>query len=264
MRTWARYPRILAICWRAAVSTELEYRLNFAASALLSVFWMFWAAAGTSVYFQFTKRVAGWSYPELLVVVGLFFTINGLRQAVFQPNLERMTEYVRRGTLDFLLTKPVDAQLLVSLRYLSVSSLLDPLMGLVLAFVGLALSGRGLAAAALASFALMLTAAALLLYALMLTLMALAVRLVGSDGLDELGFGVVELSRFPVQLYRAPLQTVLTIVPVAFLTTLPARALLGKLNPAMLLVSPMAALVSVTLASLLWRRCLRSYTGASA
>lgn len=264
MNRWARYPRILGICWRAAISTELEYRLNFAASAVLSAFWMAWVVAGTSVYFQFTKSVAGWTYPELLVVVGLFFTINGLRQALFQPNLDRMTEYVRRGTLDFLLTKPVDAQLLVSLRYLSVSSLLDPLLGLILAFVGLALSGHGVGAAALASFAWMLTAAVLLLYGLMLALMALAVRLVGSEGLDALSFGVVELSRFPVQLYRDPLQTVLTVVPVAFLTTLPAHALLGQADPLMLLVSTLTALASVALATLLWRRCLRSYTGASA
>lgn len=264
MSEWARSPRILAICWRAGLSTELEYRLNFAASALLSVFWIFWAAAGTSVYFQFTTTVAGWSYPELLVVIGLFFTINGLRQAVFQPNLDQMTEYVRRGTLDFLLTKPVNPQLLVSLRYLRVSSLLDPVMGLVLAFVGLGLSGRGVSAAALASFTLMLVAAAVLLYALMLTLMALAVQFVGAEELDQVGFGVVELSRFPVQLYRNPLQTVLTVLPVAFLTTLPARALLGKMEPVMLLISPMAAVVAVALATLLWRRCLRSYTGASA
>ncbi len=264
MSEWWRYRRILVICWRAAVSSELEYRLNFASNAVLSIFWMGWAAAGVSVYFQFTGSLAGWTYPELLVVIGLFFTVNGLRQALFQPNLERMSDYIRRGTLDFLLTKPVDAQLLVSLRHLGVNNLLDPLMGLVLAASGIALSGRGLSVAALASFVLSLTAAVLLLYALMLTLMALAVVLTGAEALDEVGFGVAELARFPVQMYRNPLQTVLTIVPVAFLTTFPARALLGRLDPIMLLVSPMVALTSVTLATLLWRRSLRSYTGASA
>jgi ABC-2 type transport system permease protein len=264
MTGWLRYPRILSICWRAAVSTELEYRLNFASNALLSLFWMVWAAAGASVYFQFTGGLAGWTYPELLVVIGLFFTVNGLRQLLFQPNLERMADYVRRGTLDFLLTKPVDAQLLVSLRHIGIHNALDPVLGLALTGTALALSGTAVSVGALASFVLVFGAALALLYALMLALMALSVVLVGAEELDQVAFGAVELSRFPVQLYRNPLQTVLTVVPVAFLTTFPAQALLGRLEPALLLASPAASLVAVTLATLLWRRSLRHYAGASA
>lgn len=259
-----RYLRVLAICWRATVSAELEYRLQFLSNAVLSLFWMVWAAVGASVYFRFGGEVAGWTYPELLVVIGLFFTVNGVRQALFQPNLQAMTEYVQRGTLDFLLTKPVDAQLLVSLRRLGVYNLLDPVLGLGLAVVGLVLTDTSLTAASVASFVLLLVAAVALLYALTLALMALAVVLVGARELDSVSFAVVELSRFPVQLYRNPVQTVLTVVPVAFLTTFPAQALLGRLDPAMLLVSPAVAAVAAGLATLAWRRALRSYSGASA
>jgi ABC-2 type transport system permease protein len=67
-----------------------------------------------------------------------------------------------------------------------------------------------------------------------------------------------------VQAYREPLQTVLVVVPVAMLTTLPAQALLGRLHPSMLLAAPVVAALALTLASLLWRRALRNYTGASA
>jgi ABC-2 type transport system permease protein len=175
-----------------------------------------------------------------------------------------MNEHVRRGTLDFLLTKPFDAQLLVSLRHLSVSNLLDPLLGLALTGVGLALSGQGLSFARLGSFALLLVAAMLLLYALTVVLMAGAVILVAAEELGQISFAVVELSRFPVQLYRDPVRSVLTIVPVAFLTTLPAEALLGRLDPTMLLLAPLVAIGAAVVARLVWRRSLRSYTGASA
>ena len=242
----------------------MEYRLNFLSSAAVSIFWMVWAAVGVSVYFRFTGQVAGWSYPELLVVIGLFFTVNGLRQAIFEPNLERIGEYVRRGTLDMLLTKPVDAQLLVSLRYLGIGNLMDPLLGLIVTGAGLALSDRGWSVGALPAFALLFAAAIALLYALTLALMALAVVLVGAEELGSVSFAVVELARFPVQLYRNPVQSVLTVLPIAFLTTFPAEALLGRLNPVLLLVAPAVATGSVALATLAWRRSLRSYSGASA
>jgi ABC-2 type transport system permease protein len=94
--------------------------------------------------------------------------------------------------------------------------------------------------------------------------MALAVLLVGAQELGEVSFALVELARFPVQLYRNPVQSVLTIVPVAFLTTFPAQALLGRLAPHLLLVGPAVALGALAAATLAWRRALRSYTGASA
>lgn len=260
----SRYLRLLGIFWRSAVSVELEYRVNFASSALMSLFWVAWAGVGISVYFRFTDSVAGWTYPELLVVVGLFFAVNGLRQSVFSPNLERMTEYVRNGTLDFLLTKPVDAQFMASFRHLGVYNVLDPVIGLGLAGVGLGLAGRGLGAAEVGAFLVTATAGVLVLYGLTLASMALAVRLVSSEGVDEVAFAFVEASRFPVQLYRRPVQTVLTVVPVALLTTLPAEALLGRLDPRWLLAAPAIGVLAVVLASIAWRAALRGYSGASA
>ena len=42
--------------------------------------------------------------------------MGGLIQTVIQPNMERLMEDVQQGTLDYVLTKPDDAQLLVSVR----------------------------------------------------------------------------------------------------------------------------------------------------
>lgn len=260
----SRYLSLLGIFWRSALATELEYRVNFVSSTLMSLFWVAWAGVGISVYFQFTESVAGWTYPELLVVVGLFFTVNGLRQAVFSPNLERMTEYVRNGTLDFLLTKPVDVQFMASFRHVGVYNVLDPLIGLGLAGVGLLLRGRGVGPAELGAFLVTLAAAVLILYGLTLASMALALRLVSSEGIDEVSFAFVESSRFPVQLYRQPVQTLLTVVPVAFLTTLPAQALLGRLDVVWLLIAPAVGVAAVLAASVGWRAALRGYSGASA
>jgi ABC-2 type transport system permease protein len=261
---WRRYARIIAICWRAAVAEQLEYRADLVAKTLMSAFWLAWAALGVSVYFRFAGDIGGWSYGEVLVVVGLFFALNGTRQAFLEPNLERLGEGVRRGTLDHLLTRPVDSQLLVSLRHVDMHNLVDPVLGLVLVSGGVVASGRAVTVGGLGGFLLLGVAALVLLYALVLALMCLSVLLVGAEELSTVSFSVVELSRFPVQAYRQPLQTLLVVVPVAFLTTLPAEALLGRLEPMWLVVSPLVALAGVAGASVGWRRVLRRYTGASA
>lgn len=258
-RTW----RILLVCWRASISEQLEYRADLAAKTLTSAFWMAWAAAGVSVYFGFTGDIAGWSYGEVLVVVGLFFSVNGVRQAFFEPNLAQMGEYIRRGTLDHVLAQPIGSQVLVSLRRIDMHNLVDPVLGMVLTVLGLVVAGRAPSFGDVAAFGLLFAAAIALLYALVVALMALAVLLVGADELETISFSVVELSRFPVQAYRQPLQTLLVVVPIALLTTVPAEALLGRLSWWWLLASPTAAVVAVALASFGWRGALRRYAGAS-
>jgi ABC-2 type transport system permease protein len=261
---WGRYARILAICWRAAVAQQLEYRADLAAKTVMSAFWLAWAALGVSVYFRYTGNIGGWTYGEVLVVVGLFFALNGVRQAFLEPNLEALGEGVRRGTLDHVLTRPVDSQVLVSLRHVDMHNLVDPVLGLVLVAIGVRLTGRGVTPGGVAAFLLLLLAALVLLYALVLCLMCLAVLLVGADELSTVSFSVIELSRFPVQAYRQPLQTLLVVVPVALLTTVPAQALLGRLDPVWLIASPLAATGALVAASVGWHRVLRRYTGASA
>ena len=264
-----RYVRILGVCWRAAVAEQLEYRAELVASTLMSAFWLAWAAAGVSVYFRFTGDIAGWTYPEVLVVVGLFFALNGMRQAFLEPNLEMIRDYVRRGTLDHVLLQPVDAQVLVSLRRVGLSNLADPLLGAALVGVGLVVHARDGDSGAepgpgdVAAFLLCLLAALVLLYALVLALMAVSVMLVGAEDLGTLSFSAVELARFPVQAYREPLQTALVVVPVALLTTVPAEALLGRAGPTDVLAPPVVAAAALAAATLLWRRALRGYTGAS-
>ena len=48
--------------------------------------------------------------------MGIHILIGGLIGTLIQPNMVRLMEEVRDGKLDFALTKPDDAQLLVSVR----------------------------------------------------------------------------------------------------------------------------------------------------
>src|SRR5688500_18310267 len=132
-----RYLRMLRIFWGNALSTELEYRAAFWANGFLSLFWLAWAGLGTRAYFRFADSVRGWTYDELLIVMGLFFALNGLRQAIIQPNLSRLAEYVRLGTLDFLLTTPISSQVMVSFRHIGNYIWLDPILCLGLVVFGL-------------------------------------------------------------------------------------------------------------------------------
>ena len=260
-----RYLRLLGIFYRSALAGELEYRLNFWSNLGLSLFWLTWAAFSVRVYFVHSQSISGWRYEELLIVMGLFFAMNGFRQLFLEPNLSRMAEYIREGTLDYILTKPVDSQFLVSFRYLGVFNWSDPLLGLGLAGFGLWRMGLAPSVSGVAQFVLLLLAGAAMLYGFNLILQTLTIWLVNLQEADTIIMGLLETGRFPVTFYRGWLRLALTfVVPVAFMTTYPAQALLGRLAPWVTPVALALAAALVVAASLFWRFALRHYSGASA
>ena len=260
-----RYLGLLKIFWGNALSTELEYRAAFWANAFLSLFWLGWAALGARAYFRFAESVRGWTYDELLVVMGLFFAVNGLRQAIIQPNLARMAEYIRLGTLDFLLTKPISSQFMVSFRHVGIYNWLDPILGMGLVVVGLVRRGQPVSVAGVSGFLVLGLAGVAVMYALALAVQCLAVWSIGAEGLDDVIQGMVEAGRFPVDVYRGMVRGLLTfVIPVAMLTTFPADALLGRASGALVAIAVGVAAVLLWMTSRLWIWSLRRYSGASA
>jgi ABC-2 type transport system permease protein len=197
--------------------------------------------------------------------MGLFFAINGLRQAIIQPNLSRMAEYIRLGTLDFLLTKPISSQFMVSFRHVGIYNWLDPILGLGLVVFGLVRRGQPVSVPAILGFVVLGLAGAAVMYALALAVQCLAVWSIGAEGLDDVIQGVVEAARFPVDIYRGIVRAVLTfVIPVALLTTFPADALLGRSSGELIAIAVAVAAALLWITSRLWIWSLRHYAGASA
>ena len=259
-----RYLRLLTIFWKNTLVSELEYRLNFWSNIGLSLFWLIWAALSVRVYFLHAERIAGWNYDELLIVMGLFFAMNGYRQMVLEPNLSRISEYVRLGTLDYVLTKPINSQFLVSLRHIGVYNWGDPILGLGLVAYALWRLGHVPTVNQLLLFVVVSLAGMVLLYSFSLILQTTTFWLINVERMDALVQGLLETGRFPVNFYRGWIQAALTIIiPVAFMTTFPAEALLGRLEAWLAAAAIGLAAILFVLASALWYFALRYYTGAS-
>lgn len=256
--------RLVGIFFKNSLLVEMEYRANFAASVLMSVFWTAFALLGLQIFFHHRDFVGGWSYHEALLVVGFYTLFNGLIEAVLQPNLVRVVEQVRLGTFDFVLVKPVNSQFMATFRNLAVWRLADVLVGIAVCLyglVGLRLVPR---APDVALFALFLVNGSVILYSIWLAMMTTCFWFVRIDNITELFLAVYETGRFPVTVYPGWMRGLLTfVVPVAFITTFPAAAVLGRAGWPLAFVSTVIAAVFFGLSAWLWHYAVRHYSSAS-
>jgi ABC-2 type transport system permease protein len=208
--------------------------------------------------------VGGWNYASALAVLGVYLVVGALRDLVISPSLDRLAGLegdLWRGTLDFVLLRPVNTQFLVSVREWRLLAGFDLLLGcLVIATAG----GRGAASPGQwAAFLLALAAGVLTLYAVFLLFTSL---MFWSPGFlfTWVFNGVFQMARYPLGIYPGVLRVVLMwVIPIGVMTTVPALALAGEAPGSLLGGTVLFAVSAFAGASFLFRRALRQYASAS-
>ncbi|MCG8350950.1 MAG: ABC-2 family transporter protein [Chloroflexales bacterium] len=259
-----RYLNLFSLFARNSLQVTLEYRTNFVVAAFQSSFWLVWGIVSVLIFFRFTGTIGGWTLPQVLLVVGLFRIFEGVIDGLLRPNVTRIVEHIQKGTLDFLLLKPVDSQFMASLRQINLMTLPDLIVGGVLIVYGLWMQNILPSLVQLAMFILLLCCGIIIAYGLWMLLVTTAFWFVRIENVAELLTAIYETGRFPITAFQTGVRAILTfIVPIAFMTTFPAAALLGLLEPIYLVLAPLMAGVLFLASRIFWRIALRSYTSAS-
>jgi ABC-2 type transport system permease protein len=259
------YLRLLVVFFRVSVMGELAYRVNFFVQLFQSLLNLVLSLAGLAVIFSYTDTLGGWRPDEVLALVGVYFLVGGLIGLVIQPGMEQLIESVRDGTLDFALTKPEDAQLIVSIQRLEIWKLIDIVLGFGVLVTALLRLGGNVGGSQAALFILMVLAGGVIIYSFWLILATLAFWFVRVENILVIFQSMYEAGRWPVSLYPGWLRYGLTfVVPVAFATTVPVEALTNRLGWVTLLAAVALAMFLLAVSRLFWKLGLKHYSGTSA
>lgn len=257
-----RYLLVLRLFWSTAIAAELEYRLNFLIAAFSSLGNLIGSLFGLFLFYRTGYTFEGWTWEQALIILGIFTLLRGFSATFLVPNLNRIVEHVQQGTLDFVLLKPINSQFWLSSRMISPWGIPD----LIFACILIAYAGRrlGLDLSNYLSSTLPLLFGIISLYSLWFMLGATSIWFVKIYNVTEVLRGLMEAGRFPMVAYPATYRFFFTfVVPVAFLTTVPAEAMLGR-SEVVWVVGAGALAVGLLFASaIFWRFALRFYTSAS-
>jgi ABC-2 type transport system permease protein len=257
--------RLAATFLRVGVMNELQYRINFFLQLLQSLLTVGTGLVILAVVFSKTDELGGWRRPQLLAVMGVFTLVGGIIRTFIQPNMQRVVEDVRQGKLDHALTKPADAQLLVSIREVRFWQLTDVLVGLAVLTVAVVQMRSTTQWHDLVAFAALLLSGLVSIYCFWLMLASASFWLVRINEVQELFDGVFKAGQYPVGIYPGWLRYGLTfIIPLAFAITVPSEAVTGRLAWQSVAVMIGFTIVLLAFSRWCWKRGLRRYGGASA
>ncbi|MEU9369314.1 ABC-2 family transporter protein [Streptomyces avermitilis] len=255
--------RLLAVHLRAALQTEWQYRANFAAQALDAAIGLGVALGAIEVLFRRVDELAGWTASQLILLTGVYLVISGFVNLVVHPSLSRFVREVLNGTFDFVLLKPVDAQLLTGLREVQIWKLVDITLGC--AVIAAVFATQGFPGVTALVGMLLLTAIGVCMMCAVWFIAATSVFwLIRVDNILTILQSCFQSAKWPISVYPRWLRVFFTaVLPTAFSTTIPAEFAAGQGSVLMGALAVLFCGALCTLSRWLWVRGIRRYSSAS-
>ena len=255
------YWRIYRTFFKSSFARELQFRVNFIAKMLQNTVWFGFFLVVLFVVYANVKTIAGWDRREAQILGATLYIVSSLNNLLGAAILE-IPGHVRQGTLDFIVTKPVDSQFWVSMRKFNFAELGSFFGGVVL--VSISMIGLHPSAQQIILYLVGIVCAVVNLYGFQLMLMTTGIYFIRIDNLWVLGETLSGLGRYPMDIYPAGLKFLLTfILPVAFFAYFPALRLVRQPSYTVALEAIALAITFFFLSRLWWRYSMKHYSSAS-
>jgi ABC-2 type transport system permease protein len=259
-----KYATLLKLYVRTSLMIDLEYRANFVGAVVMTLFEVIWSFAATLLFFDYTTDLGGWTFYEVLIVVGLLFVAFGFLDTVVWANVAALSQHVRKGTLDFILTKPVNSQFHVTLQRIRLDRSASMLGGAALIGYGLSQQRVTPDLGGWLAFFLLVIGALVMMYATLTIMGTLSFWVTETHVMFEVVYALLEMGRVPAAALPEPMRVILTfVIPIAFVTTIPAEVILNRATADLVFFGWLFALAWLAVSIWFWKFALRRYGSAS-
>lgn len=262
--TLLAYLRVWAASIRYSVVRTMMFRFDFFLWVVVDVAWMAVNLLLLEVLFQHTDEIAGWTKPEMQLLVGTAMLIMRLFLALFFTNLFGVDRAVREGTFDFYLAQPGNPLFMISTRKIDLDGACNTVLAAGIIAYALRQMDVAPSASTVALYVVMILLGLIIHYSTVVMLVSLSFWIMRMQGVEQGYFGLFDLSRLPRAALRGVMEiSFVYIFPAVIVSNFPAETL--RHGPNLLNTLWLAGVAAVWLAAavLLFNRGLQRYSSAS-
>lgn len=257
-----KYFRIWIRSASMAMQAQLTYRLGslgFLVGKMIRLLFFF---AFVVAVFNHVEKIAGYNLAETALFFLTFNLVDMIAQIFFR-GVYGARRTVAEGDFDFYLVQPCSPlfrMVFSTVDFLDIVTLIPVLVMVFMVFGRLPPLGWERYAA----YAALVANGVGLIFSIHVFVAGLTVRTQELENAIWIYRDVMFMGKFPVDFYARPVRWALTFgVPIAVMTTFPAKALLGLLTPAWAAYSVALTFAGLVFSFYWWRGSVARYTSSS-
>lgn len=257
-----KYLRLFWESLKLELSTDMAYKMNFFFKAFSLVIADIIGPLIAMLIYSTTSGIPGWRFEEFILFQGTFILVFGINHFFFITFPFAIINDIRQGTFDKILVKPYNPLLYLSSTSIDVEGLAEVFVGALLV-IWAAMRLEIPFSLNILFYLVIILCALVFFYALMIIIASLAFIFTKSFALLDLFFKMVDLARYPLNIYSTELRFFMTFIfPIAIVSSFPAEALLRGFSILRLveIILPVIGFLIVTL--FFWNYSLKKYTSS--
>lgn len=263
MRTLKKYLFLYFALFRTSFIADLEFRVNFVTRIMTDIFWYLAQILTFEVLFLHTTKIGDWNLEQTRVFLGIVFVVDALYMIILSENIDQFSDKVRKGDLDLLLAKPINSQFMISLQKAG-TAMIGNLCLAMGWFIYSLIQLPDFEVLRLLWLLLLIPCGLISIYATRFCIAATSVVFAKSENLQFIWYQLYRLGMRPDSIYTPWLKwTLLTVLPVGVIASVPARALLEPPNFALFIWVVILSGMLIYLSNRFWKFALKYYSSAS-
>ncbi len=243
---------------------DVEFRFNIVLKIFAELVWYTMQLTVFEVLFLHADHISGWTVHDMRVFMGCLFLSDVLYMIFMHDSMDSIFKYVRDGSLDLYISKPVNSQFMVSTRKVSTTHILNFFM--ILGYLSWAINqlDHNISFLELVGFAVLLISGFITMYSLRFLFATIPVFTQDAGNINMIWYQLYRLGTRPDPIYPSALRTfVLMVFPMAFFASVPSRLLVEGFNLRLFIAAPLLAMALLFFSNWVWERALKHYASAS-
>ena len=256
------------ILWKAfflnSLTRDMEFKANFLGGLFIDIIYYGSYFFFFSIIFAFVDDIGVFTKQDVTIFLVITFLTDTLYMMFFAGNIWRLNRYIVRGDLDYILLKPVNTQFFVSLRYVKSYALVSVVI-LVIILLQLVLgSNNHITMTNVAFFIPSFLMGVSLWVSIDFIISCLAFWFKNFGSAGWLGHEVMKFGTRPDTIYTGWMRKLMfSILPLAFVSSVPTRILLFGPDFTFLVGQVIASTLMFVVAQIIWYNGVKRYESAS-
>lgn len=261
-----RYLKLYRTLVKYSLISAMMYRVNFIFQLVVELGWQMVFVLFIVIVLGNVHAIAGWNYYQMMFLTGLNIVASEIiLSAAFIFGLWNLPAAIKNGDIDVALLKPISPLFNLSLSRPYFAGFVATIPGLGLMLYALIHLQLHMPVLGIILSTCLFGCGLTIAYAMSVIITSLCFYFVNITALPRIASSIIiDFMSNPMDAYRGIVRTVFFfIVPIVFISSIPAAALTRTVGPWLILLAPVLAGGLLRLAIYIWDIMIKHYSSAS-
>ncbi|MCF2859908.1 ABC-2 family transporter protein [Pseudoalteromonas sp. SMS1] len=260
-RQFIKHLKIYGLLIKLNAIRQLEYRVNIVLGLLVEIGYLGIKLLYAYIIHDTGVHISGFAPQSLYLFIGTFILMTVFFVAMLQFNIMAFDRQIIEGEFDLILTKPVSAQFLATLKYVETWMVIpNIIVGVSLVSYGWHASDIAFDIVHVGLYVLYALLGIVTMYCIFTLPLLLAFKLHHISAFHSLVWALWDFNNLPHRIFPSPIQIIGTVfLPIFLITNFSPLAVMGQLSIGEMIWGGIAPILLFFLTCWGWKKAIHSY-----